>query len=344
LRLVLNRKFNCLENGKDLHINKDQILKLIYESSRILLTTHENPDGDGLGSQIAMYNYIRNLNKDCRIINISKLPDKYEFLNSNNQFELFNKTQLDWIEKSDLTIVFDIGHSIRVGEMHQYIFFNKKSLSIDHHPVKENEPFTYAWVDINAPATGYMVWDLIKNKDLELIDTPSAIGLYTALVTDTGSFRYSNTTSDCHKMASHLIESGVKPQEVTRHVFESRKLIHIQLLGDALNNMQFAHENKVAWIRLDNEQFLFRGASSSDIEGFADFIRSVEDVEIAFTMIENEDGQIKLSFRSQGNYIVNDIAKQFGGGGHKYAAGAKVNFLKMEKLEKEILSHIKRKF
>ena len=333
-----------MENGKNLQIYKDQIHELIQESNRILLTTHENPDGDGLGSQIAMYNHIKNLNKECRIINISKLPDKYNFLNSNNEFETFDQSQLEWIEESDLTIVFDIGHSIRVGEMHKYIFSDKKSLSIDHHPIKDNEPFTYTWVDITAPATGYMVWDLLKNDDLDLFDSQSATGLYTALVTDTGSFRYSNTNADCHKMASHLIESGVKPQEVTTHVYESRKLLHIQLLGDALNGMQFVHDKKVAWVKLDNKQFSSRKANSSDIEGFADFVRSIENVEIAFTMIEDEDGQIKLSFRSQGNYIVNDVAKQFGGGGHKYAAGAKVNSLKMEELEKEILSHIERKF
>ena len=325
-------------------IYKGQIHKLIQESNRILLTTHENPDGDGLGSQIAMYNHIKNLNKDCRIINISKLPDKYKFLNSNNEFEFFNETQIEWIEKSDLTIVFDIGHSIRVGEMYKYIFPDKISLSIDHHPVKDNEPFTYTWVDIAAPATGYMIWELLKKSDKDLFDSQSATGLYTALVTDTGSFRYNNTTADCHKMASHLIESGVKPQEVTTHVYESRKLLHIQLLGDALNGMQFAHDKKVAWVKLDNEQFLSRDAKSSDIEGFADFVRSIENVEIAFTMIEDEDGLIKLSFRSQGNYVVNDVAKQFGGGGHKFAAGAKVNSFKMQELEKEILSYIERKF
>ena len=334
-----------LENGGNLQIYKDQIHELIRESNQILLTTHENPDGDGLGSQIAMYNHIKNLNKECRIINISSLPNKYEFLNSNHVFESFAYSQLDWIKNVDLTIVFDIGHSIRVGEMYKYIFTNKTSISIDHHPMKDNEPFTYTWIDITAPATGYMVWDLLTNKDDNVyLDNHTATGLYTALVTDTGSFRYSNTTAGCHKMASHLIKSGVKPQEVTTFVFESRKLLHILLLGDSLNGMQFAHDKKVAWAKLSNSTFKSRNANSDDIEGFADFIRSIENVEIAFSMVEDESNNIKISFRSQGKYIVNDVAKEFGGGGHKYAAGAKVNSLSLQEIENKILSLIERKF
>ena len=334
-----------MENGKNLQIFKDKIHEIINGANQILLTTHENPDGDGLGSQIAMYNYIKNLGKDCRIINISQLPSKYEFLNLNQEFETFNHSQLDWIESSDLTIVFDIGHSIRVGEMYPFIFNNKISLSIDHHPIKDNEPFSFTWVDLSAPATGFMVWDFLTNGDTEiLLNSQSATGLYTALVTDTGSFRYSNTNSISHKMAAHLLDSGVKPQEVTTHVYESRKLLHIQLLGDALSGMQFAHGNKVAWAKLSNSTFKSRNANSDDIEGFADFIRSIENVEIAFSMVEDESNNIKISFRSQGKYIVNDVAKEFGGGGHKYAAGARVNSLSLQEIENKILSLIKRKF
>lgn len=341
----LNRKFTVLEKRAKLQINIDEIHEIIHDSNQILLTTHENPDGDGLGSQIAMYNYIKNLNIDCRIINISQLPEKYQFLNLNNEFESFDKSHLDWINKSDLTIVFDIGHSIRVGKMYEHIFKNKKSISVDHHPMKENEPFTHTWIDISAPATGLMVWKFLTNGNTEkLLDSQSATGLYTALVTDTGSFRYSNTTSQSHEMAAHLIESGVKPQEVTTHVYESRKLLDIQLLGDALNGMQFAQDKRVAWVKMTNDMFNARNATSNDIEGFADFVRSIENVEIAFTLVEDEQNDIKISFRSQGNFIVNDIAKKFGGGGHKYAAGAKASSYSMTALENEILSLIERKF
>lgn len=333
-----------MENEKILNISKDKIHELIYESNRILLTTHENPDGDGLGSQIAMYNYINSLNKNCRIINISQISDNFQFLNEDQQFETFKHDHLDWIEQVDLTIVFDIGHSKRVGELKNYIFKDKISISIDHHPMKDNEPFTYSWVDVNAPATGLMIWELLTMGDIvKPIDKLSAMGLYTALVTDTGSFKYSNTTSQSHIMASHLINSGVQPQEITKNVFESRKLLHIKLLGDALNGLEFKFDNSVAWVKLTQAHFKNRNASSKDIEGFADFIRSIENVEIAFTLIENEDRSIRVSFRSQGKYIINDIAKEFGGGGHIYAAGAKVDSMPIIELENNIINLIEKK-
>jgi bifunctional oligoribonuclease and PAP phosphatase NrnA len=325
-------------------ISKEKIHELIHESNQILLTTHENPDGDGLGSQIAMFNYISSLNKMCRIINITHISDNFQFLNENNQFETFNQEHIEWINNVDLTIVFDIGHSIRVGELKNYIFKDKISISIDHHPIKENEPFTYSWIDVNAPATGFMIWELLTMGNIEKpIDKLSAMGLYTALVTDTGSFKYSNTTSQSHIMASHLINSGVKPQEITKNVFESRKLLHIQLLGDALNSLNFKFNNSVAWVMLTQEHFKSRNANSKDIEGFADFVRSIENVEIAFTLIENEDKTIRVSFRSQGKYIINDIAKELGGGGHIYAAGAKVDSMSLEELEFKIINLIKKK-
>ena len=282
-------------------IYKEKVHKLIRDSSQILLTTHENPDGDGLGSQIAMYNYLKSLNKDCRIINISEISENFEFLNDAEQFETFTDAHIDRIKTSDLTILFDIGHSIRVGELVKYIFEKKISISIDHHPIKKNEPFTYSWIDIKAPATGYMVWELLTMGDINTpLDTLSAQGLYTALVTDTGSFKYSNTTSRSHLMASHLIESGVKPAEITKHVFESRKLLQIQLMSDALNELKFSCKKTVAWVILNKEHFKARKASSKDIEGLADFVRSIKNIEIAFSLIEDKEGVVRISFRSQG--------------------------------------------
>ena len=333
-----------METVKNTQINEKQIHKLINDSNQILLTTHENPDGDGLGSQIAMFNFIKSLNKNCRIINISQIPRKYKFLDKNDVFETFNESQLDWINKTDLVIIFDIGHSKRVGVMSKYIYHNKKSLSIDHHPLKNDEPFSHTWIDINSPATGYMVWKLLRNKIELPFDYQSALGLYTALVTDTGSFRYSNTTSKCHIMAAELIESGINPQQVTTKIYESKNLKQIRLLGDALNEMKFSCKNRVAWIKLNKQNFLKRGAGVNDVEGFTDYIRSIENVEIAFTMFQFEDDHVKLSFRSKGNYIINDVAKIFGGGGHKYAAGAKVYSTSMKKIENKILHYLNRKF
>lgn len=324
-------------------IDKMGLKRIIEASSQILLTTHQNPDGDGLGSQIAMYHHIVSLDKKCRIINISKLPDKYSFLDQDGIVENYCEDDDHWIKESDLVLIFDIGDSKRVGAMGEKIYNGKKVVSIDHHPVKNDEPYTYAWIDVTAPATGFMVWEYLVNGNYtDTLSYSQALPLYVALVTDTGSFRYSNTHAESHLMANQLIRSGVKPHEVNQHVYENRNLNQVKLLGNAINNLNFSNDNKVAWVVFSNNTIKSLGIKKEHIEGFADFIRSIQNVEVAFVIIE-EDDKLRVSFRSQGAFTVDDIAAKLDGGGHKFAAGAIISNSNVNNVESQILKMLDEK-
>ena len=151
----------------------------------------------------------------------------------------------------------------------------------------------------------------------------AANGLYCALITDTGSFRYNSTTPECHEMAAHLLNLGVKPYDIYANVYERREVPQIILLSLAINKIKFFEDGEFAMYTITQEMLKNANAKANDVEGFTDFVRSIKGVEVAFMILEQKY-DYRLNFRSRGKYIINDIAKNFGGGGHKLAAGATI--------------------
>ena len=149
--------------------------------------------------------------------------------------------------------------------------------------------------------------------------------LYMSLVTDTGSFKYSNTTSDAHIMAANLIDSGVKGYEIQRSIYEQQKLVSIILLAKVVQRLKHSENMKAVWTIITQSMLNEIGATQNDIDGVTEYIRSIKDVEISFMILELSDGSFRINFRSSGNYSVNDIAEIFNGGGHKFAAGARLD-------------------
>ena len=184
---------------------------------------------------------------------------------------------------------------------------------------------------------------LVNARQSKLMPLDVAIPLYVALITDTGSFRYSNTNSSSHEMAARLIESGVKPHEIQRHIYESRPLVQVRLLGKVIDGIKFDFSDQFAWFIIDAKMLNDHGATPEDIEGFTDFIRSINGVEIACMILELPDRKIRLNFRSKGIYSVNDIAEKFKGGGHPFAAGAIIDKCDIVSAEKMILYEIQHK-
>ena len=316
----------------------------VVNSKRIFLSTHANPDGDGLGSEVAFYYYLKTLNKDCKIINISPIQDNYQFLNKDNMIEVYNKSKHDsWIETADLCVVFDIGDFRRLGEISSLIdSYDIESITIDHHP-NNSSFFSFDIVDTLSPATGYMVWKYFEYIQFDNMCIDSANALYCALITDTGSFRYNGTTPDCHKMAAHLLEIGVKPYEIYALIYEQRTKEQVLLLAETLNNIQYSECGEFAWVGISDDIFNKTNTKPSHVEGFADFIRGIQNVEVSFVMLELKSSKIRVSFRSRGKYIINDIAKKFGGGGHKLAAGATVENTSLANLASQLVIELERK-
>ena len=202
-------------------INWKHINNYIKEADTILLTMHENPDGDGLGSATAMYYYLKEIKKDCRILNVSLVPVEYDFLNKDDIIETYDPdVHNSWISTVDLAIIFDVGDYKRIRELKTQIKDNKiKTLNIDHHPHPKDHPFTYNVVDLNAASTGDMVYDYIKSVRDGNISKLMAKGIYTAVMTDTGCFRYSNTNTHCHDIAIECLEVGVNTTNIYQLIY-----------------------------------------------------------------------------------------------------------------------------
>ena len=254
----------------------EKLKSKIDKSKKILLSTHRNPDGDGLGSEIAFYYYLKKLGKECRIINISSMNDNYKFLDPDHIVESYDSEKhSDWILNSDLVLIFDIGDYKRLGEIYK-ISLNGDNfkISIDHHPSNDGF-FDLKIVDVNAAATGFLVWKYFKYLELSDLDINSANALYASLISDTGSFRYNSTTSECHLMAKELLEYGVKPYYVFSNIYEQRKIKQIELFSLILQNINYFNNNEFASVRITRKMLNDTKCTSDDVEGIADFIRSI---------------------------------------------------------------------
>ena len=320
----------------------DKLQALIKSSQSIVLSTHIGADGDGLGSEIAFYYYLKSLNKECRIINSAPIPYNYTIIDPEGVIEVYSDSMKNWLNNVDLTIIFDIGDYRRVGDIGKHIYGHCTSISIDHHPAKEDNPFILNIVDSEAPATGYLIWKYFQHINMTDNKLPVKIAnaLYVSVVTDTASFKYQSTTSDTHYMAAYLIESGVDGYEIQRNIYEQKRLSHIKLLGEVIQTLHYSKTGKVVWTIISQKMIQKTNAINDDIDGFPEYIRAIQDVEISFMILENPDGTHRLSFRSSGKYTVNDIAKSFEGGGHKFAAGASIKNLSINDIENKIIREL----
>jgi len=298
----------------------------INSSARILLSTHENPDGDGLGSATAVYHYLTKIGKDCRLIIISDLPKEYQFLNLDNIIETYDSNHHDdWISQADLAIIFDVGDFNRLRQVGEKISANSiKAINFDHHPDLKDKRFSENYIQITAAATGEMVYDFLKSVNVNL-SLAMANGIYTAVMTDTGSFCYSNTNQKCHQIAIECLDVGVNTSQIYQTVYENRTAGQVKLLAGIINNLNFSDNHELAWFSISQKMMKNANARNKDIDGFSDFVRSIQGVEVALMVFENTNGTCRINFRSKGKYIINTIAKSLGGGGHKFAAGAMKN-------------------
>ena len=322
-----------------------EIDDIIMGCDRIVLSTHEKPDGDGLGSGIAFYYYLKNLKKDVRFIQPSPFPEQYKIIDPDSIVETYSDDSKEWIESSDLLILFDIGHHKRAREVSGIaINHNINIVCIDHHKNEDSHIFKSSFIDIEAPARGLLVWQYLKNRGLgSKWDIKISNALYAALVTDTGSFRYNNTTSEAHQMASELLDSGVKPYDIYVPIYEQRKISQLRLMSYVINNLKFTLNNKVCSAIIDTNALIKTKSSLEDIDGFTEFLRAIENVEVSFLLTEQLDGSFRINFRSKGRYVINDIASELGGGGHKFAAGCRIVNSNAIEIEEKIVNLLKLK-
>lgn len=289
---------------------------MIGEAERLLFFLHISPDGDSIGSTLAMVHSLRQVGKTAIAVGVDPVPRIYRFLPGwNNLFVPFYEVDGEW----DLAVFLDCGDLKRVGAAQPLVSKARRNLNIDHHAT--NEAYgEYNYLDFSAAAVGELAYRLLRELNYP-IDMDVATCIYTSIVTDTGGFRYDSTGPNTHRIAADLIELGVKPYEVTSAVFENESLARLGLLSRALGTIQHDPKGRVAWITVTREMMEQAGAHDEDTEGIVNYARAIAGVEVGLLLREGDDGQIRVNLRSRRRVDVGKIALQFGGGGHARAAG-----------------------
>lgn len=317
---------------------------VIEKGRYFLITTHVNPDGDGIGSEIALYHYLKSIGKKPSIVNCSAIPHNFRYLTTNQEVQVLNEDDSTAVFKDyDAAFVLDIGNYARLKEVGQLIEFHKvPTVCIDHHP-KEEDKFDLYFLDSGASATGELIYDLLTGLGAAFTLT-IANAIYSAIMADTGSFRFSNTTEKAHRIAAEMLELGVNPESVWSYIYGDLPRERVSLQVEVLSKIQYDLNGKLAWVSVSKKMLARAGATSQQLEGFADYLRNIRGVKASVVILELGDDLTKLSFRSKGDFDSNLFAKQLGGGGHKYASGARVTrgykevVPEMLKAAKEIMS------
>lgn len=287
----------------------------IREARTLVLACHVNPDGDALGSMLGMALGLAPLDQSLTCLSADGVPEALQFLPG---AERIQKTS-DQAE-FDLALALDSSDLSRVGEaIKPAVERARRIVNIDHHAT--GAPFgDIQVVDTRAASTAEIVFALLNALGLPI--TPEvATCLFTGIITDTGSFRFQNVTADTMTVAARLIDAGASPAFVSEHVFENRTFAATKLLGLALSSLSRTQDGRIAWAHVTREDFARLGATDEDSEGLVNPVRSVRGAEVGVSFREMPDGTVRVSLRSREGVDVGQIAQQFGGGGHRMAAG-----------------------
>ncbi|WP_430927592.1 DHH family phosphoesterase [Polaribacter marinivivus] len=295
----------------------------------IVIVGHRNPDGDAMGSTLALKFYLEKKGHNCTVVVPNEYPDFLHWLpgsDSTYRFDWQNNQSQKAIQNSDIIFLLDFNALHRVGSDMQKTLENYKNdfAMIDHH--QQPDDVTYMYSDTSICSTCQMVYQFIEmNNDLELIDADIATCLYTGIMTDTGSFRFRSTTSATHRIIADLIDKGAENDRIHNNVYDANSYNRLLLLGQALSNLQILPSYKTAYITLTSEEKKRFDFQKGDTEGVVNYALSLKGIIFAAIFIEDSDQEIiKISFRSKGIFSVNQFARNhFSGGGHDNAAGGK---------------------
>ena len=313
----------------------EQIGQALREGGRFAVLSHVRPDGDALGSQLALGLSLKRLGKDVRIWNEEGMLEKYSFLPSAN---LLTKPPAD-PEDVDVAIALDTAIQNRLGTALPAVRSAKVWINIDHHPSNPGYG-DLVYINPKAPATGQILFELIRSEKLP-IDAAIAENLYVAISTDTGSFQYPNTTARTFEMAAELVRAGVDVGRVSQLTYENYPRRRAELLRDLLGTMRFEANDRVASFSLSLATAKKLGVLPEDNEGLIDHLRAIHGVIVAVFFEELADGKVRVSMRSKSEKVnVCAICEKFGGGGHVLAAGARLPGTLAE-VEKKILEEVR---
>jgi bifunctional oligoribonuclease and PAP phosphatase NrnA len=300
------------------------VLAALRAADRLILTTHVNADGDGAGSEAALAAWLAERGKTVHVVNPTPLPELFRYLFHEDWLVEPGDPRLPALAAAaELCVVLDTGEPKRIGRVAKVVA-GRPLVVIDHHPPGPERFEAVTIADPSAAATGELVFDLLQLAGDAAWPPGVAEALYVALVADTGSFRYANTTARTHAVAGALLARGVDPEAVYRRLYATVPLRRIELLRRALGRLEAEPGTGLSWITVLKEDVAETGADADDMDGLVEHARSIQGTELAILFREMDDGGTKVSFRSNGRADVNALAREFGGGGHTKAAGALV--------------------
>lgn len=289
-------------------------IQMINKYNNIYICSHVQPDGDNIGSTLALAMAIKKLKKNVSIIKVDDIPSDYIFLPHIDMFE-----EQEYNDSVDLFISLDSSDLIRLGAGKKFALKAKNIINIDHHITNEN----FGDINIVSPSsgsTGEIIYRFIKDMKVD-IDKDMATCLYTAISTDTGRFMYSNTTYETHLIASELLKIGIDINNININLYQSRTIERTRLFLEALNNLELISENRIALVAVTQDMLQNCNAKMEDTEGIVSFIRNIDSIEVACMLKEMSKEEVKVSLRSKKHVDVSKISIKFGGGGHAKAAG-----------------------
>jgi len=308
-----------------------EIGRVLREHNKFAVLSHVRPDGDALGSTLALALSLKGLGKEVRAWNEEGMLEKYNFL---AQAELLTQPPSE-PEDFDVVVALDTAVQNRLGTTTSAVRHAKLWINIDHHPSNPRYG-DLVYIDPTAPATGQILFEFLTNQNFPI--TPEiAENLYAAISTDTGSFQYPNTTVRTFEIAAELVRCGVEVGRISQLLYENFPRRRIELLRELLGTMQFGCDGKLAWFSLSQAAALALGVIPEDNEGLIDHLRATRGVIVAIFFEELIDGKVRVSMRSKNEAVdVCAICTQFGGGGHVLAAGARVRGT-LPEVEKKIV-------
>lgn len=317
----------------------EELKRFLTKPRNIVIIGHRNPDGDAIGSTLALKHYLGKKGHQCAVVMPNNYPEFLHWLPGSEKtyrFDRQNSQSHKVINNSDLIFLLDFNALHRVGTDMQNTLekYPNDFAMIDHHQQPDDVKYMYS--DVTICSTCQMVYQFIEmNADLDLIDSNIATCLYTGIMTDTGSFRFRSTTSKTHRVIADLIDKGAENDRIHNNVYDANSYNRLLLLGRALSNLQILPSYKTAYITLTDEEKNRFDFQKGDTEGVVNYALSLKGIIFAAIFIEDKEQKIiKISFRSKGDFSVNQFSRNhFSGGGHDNAAGGKSD----ESIEKTII-------
>lgn len=318
-----------------------KIIPLLENNQRFVITSHANPDCDALGSELALAEHLRNRGKTVTILNSDAVPEAFRFLDLQRRIKRFSPTRHSaLVQAVQVIIVLDAsGGWERVGGVGKVLAQSQAAkICIDHHP-DATDFAELVVVDIDAAATAELIYDLITVMGGEL-SVVMAQALYAAIVTDTGSFRFPKTRPQTHLITAELLRAGADPAAIYRQLYQEYPLGRVRLKGRLIDSIKTEANGQLAYYSLTRDTLKAYKVEIADLDGFASLAQEVGGVRVTVFGVENSKKRVKISLRSDGSIAINQIAAEYGGGGHPSAAGATVEG-NLDQVMAEVIAKVK---